>query len=222
MSMKKQNVYTIKDEIFTDTLEIIYRYFNEIPYAIVGGGAIQIYASFAAMKEADLDSVKDLNGLSLSLRKTGDIDLSFDYDSTELTKKLNLIIEQTVGIYTFHSFSKRFVIQDGTRRLNLNYQNNPDDLKGISTYYNDIIHTAITIEFPYKSEKIYLKIARPEYLIVSKLTRNKPKDQADIVLLLKSMELNNYPFDSEEVRSILKSVNKEDKYNILLELMDSV
>lgn len=220
--MKKQNVYTVRDEIFTDTLEIIYKYFNEIPYAIVGGGAIQIYASFAAMKGANLNSVKDLNGLSLSLRKTGGIDLSFDCDSTELIKKLNLIIEQTSGIYTFQSFSKRFVIQDGTRRLNLNYQINPDDLKGISTYYNDIIHTAITIEFPYKSKKIYLKIARPEYLIVSKLTRNKPKDQADIVLLLKSMEMENYPFDSEEVRSILKSVNKEDKYNVLLELMDSV
>lgn len=220
--MKKQNVYTVKDEIFTDTLEIIYKNFNEIPYAIVGGGAIQIYASFAAMKDANLNSVNDLNGLSLSLRKTGDIDISFDYDSTELIKKLNFIIEQAAGIYTFHSFPKRFVIQAGTRRLNLNYQNNPDDLKGISTYYNDIIHTAITIEFPYKNEKIYLKIGRPEYLIVSKLTRNKPKDQVDIVLLLKSMEMDDYPFDSEEVRSILKSVNKEDKYNILLELMDSV
>lgn len=220
--MKKQNVYTIKDEIFTDTLEIIYKYFNEMPYAIVGGGAIQIYASFAAMKDANLDSVKDLNGLSLFLRKTGDIDLSFDYDATELIKKLNLIIEQTAGIYTFHSFSKRFVIQEGTRRLNLNYQNHPDDLKGISTYYNDIIHTAITIEFPYKNKIIYLKIARPEYLIVSKLTRNKPKDQSDIVLLLKSVEMDNYPFDSEEIRSILKSVNKIDKYDILLELMDSV
>lgn len=220
--MKKQNVYTIKDEIFTDTLELIHKYFNEIPYAIVGGGAIQIYASFAAMKDANLNSVKDLNGLSLFLRKTGDIDLSFDYDSAELIKKLNIIIEQTAGIYTFHSFSKRFVIQAGTRRLNLNYQNNPDDLKGISTYYSDIIHTAITIEFPYKNKKIYLKIARPEYLIASKLTRNKPKDQADIVLLLKSVEMDNYPFDSEEIRSILKSVNKGDQYNILMELMDSV
>ena len=220
--MKKQNAYTIRDDIFLDVLEIIYRNFSNIPYAIVGGGAIQIYATSIVMKNACLSSVKDINGLSLVLRKTGDIDISFNYDPTELIKRFNLIIKKTTGIYTFHSFTKRFVVQEGARRFNLNYQIEPGDLKGIPSYYDDIINSAITIDFPCKREIIPIRIARPEYLIVSKLTRNKPKDQADIVLLLKSMELDNYPFDSEEVRSILKSVNKEEKYDILVELIDSV
>ncbi len=219
--MRKQNVYTIKDEIFMDALNIIHNNFKDIPYAIVGGGAVQVYASSVTIKHGNLNSIKDINGLSFFLRKTGDIDLSFNYESTDIIEKFNLIIKHSTGDYIFHNFTKRFVIQNGTHRLNLNYQLNPEDLKGISSYYNDIINTAINIELPYKDQIINIKIARPEYLITSKLTRVKPKDQLDILLLLKTMEMDNYPFDSEEVRSILKSINKEDNYNILLELMDS-
>lgn len=204
-----------------DALEIIHNNFQNIPYAIVGGGAVQVYVSSIALKDACLNSVKDINGLAFILRKTGDIDLSFNYDSTELIKKFNLIIEHTAGSYTFHSFTKRFVIQAGKRRFNLNYQLEPADLKGIPSYYYDIIDTAITVEFPYKHTILNLKIARPEYLIVSKLTRTKPKDQVDITLMLKAMELDNYPFDSEEVRSILKSINKEENYDILVELIEA-
>ncbi len=220
--MQKQNAYTIQDEIFLDALEIIHTNFHETPYAIVGGGAVQAYSSSTAIKTAGLKSVKDINGLALILRKTGDIDLSFNDDAAELSKKFNLIIERSAGTYTFHSFFKRFVIQDGLRRFNLNYQTEPDDLKGIASYYYDIIHTAMRIELPCKSKILTIKIARPEYLIVSKLTRAKPKDQVDIMLLLKTMQADNYPFDSEEVRSILKSVNKLEKYDILAELADSV
>jgi len=42
------------------------------------------------------------------------------------------------------------------------------------------------------------------------------------MLLLKTMQADNYPFDSEEVRSVLKSLNKAGKYDILAELMDYV
>ncbi len=43
MTMRKQNAYTIKDDIFLDALQIIADRFVEIPYAIVGGGAVQVY-----------------------------------------------------------------------------------------------------------------------------------------------------------------------------------
>ncbi len=205
-----------------DALEIIQEHFNEIPYAIVGGGAVQIYATFATIKDTGINSVNKLNGLSLVLRKTGDIDLSFDSSPASIIKILNIIMEQTHYTYSFHNFTKRFVLQDGPKRLNLNYQLEPEDLKGISSYYKHIIKTAIPIDLPYKNKEIYIKIAKPEYLITSKLTRANPKDQADIALLLKSMEIVDYPFDSEEVRSILKSVNKGDQYHILSELMDSI
>lgn len=218
--MKKQNVYTIKDDMFMDALKIIHDHFYDVPYAIVGGGAVQVYVASVAVKEAQLSSVKDINGLSFILRRTGAINLSFHCDFTELTKKFNLIIAETSG-YTFHSFTKRFVIQAGRRRFNLNYQTDPEDLKGIPAYYYDIINSAITIEIPYQNMLMPLKIARPEYLIVSKLTRVKPKDQVDIVLLLNAMESDDYPFDSEEVRSILKSIDKQHNYDILVELMDS-
>ncbi len=220
--MKKQNAYTIVDEIFMDTLNIISQYFKDIPYAIVGGGAVQIYVASVAAKENHANSIRDIQNLSFMLRRTGDIDLSFQYDLTELTKTFNLIIKDISGYYRFHSFDKRFVIQQGHQRLNLNYQTEHSDLKGISPYYDDIIQTAITVDLPYKSRDIGIKIATPEYLIASKLTRIKPKDQADIVILLKAMEKDGYPFDSEEVRAILKSVQKQDNYMILAELMDSV
>jgi len=174
------------------------------------------------IKTTGLNSVREINGLSLILRKTGAIDLSFNDDTADLSKKFNLIIERSAGIYTFHSFFKRFVIQDGLRRFNLNYQMEPANLKGIASYYYDIIHMAMRIELPYKNKILTIKIARPEYLIVSKLTRAKPKEQVDIMLLLKTMQADNYPFDSEEVRSILKSVKKADKYDILAELADSI
>ncbi|MCP4351392.1 MAG: hypothetical protein GY795_38490 [Desulfobacterales bacterium] len=220
--MKKQNAYTIKDEIFLDALEIIHNNFNEIPYAIVGGGAVQVYAASVSIKNAGLKSVKDINGLSLILRRTGDIDLSFNYDVAKLTEKLNFIIEKCSGVYTFHNFAKRFVIQDKNRRFNLNYQTEPEDMKGIPSYYHDIIHTSIAVDLPYKNKNLHIRIARPEYLVISKLTRIKPKDQVDILLLLKASEMDNYPFDTEEVRSVLKSVNQEDNYSILAELMDSL
>ncbi|MDM8526308.1 hypothetical protein QUF80_23260 [Desulfococcaceae bacterium HSG8] len=217
--MTKQNAYIITDDIFMDSLNIISKNFSEIPYAIVGGGAVQVYVTYAAIKSGNFGSVREINGLSFILRKTGDIDISFQYDPTELVKKFNLIIAETKGFYKFHSFSKRFVIQHKTHRFNLNYQTEPGDLKGIPSYYEDIITTAMSLELPYKTDMLQLKIARPEYLVVSKLTRGKPKDQIDISLILKSAEADKYPFDSEEVRSILKSVNKADRYDILAELM---
>jgi len=219
--MKKQNSYIISDDIFMDSLGIIHENFSDIPYAIVGGGAVQIYVSSVAIQTANLGSVKEINGLSFILRKTGDIDLSFNYEPADLIKKFNLIISHASCFYTFHSFTKRFVLQHGDQRFNLNYQTEPDDLKGIPAYYHDIIDTAISLELPYKSSILQLKIARPEYLVISKLTRARPKDQIDIALILKAAEMSEYPFDSEEVRSVLKSVNAEDKYNILAELMDA-
>ncbi|MBF0118761.1 MAG: nucleotidyl transferase AbiEii/AbiGii toxin family protein [Desulfobacterales bacterium] len=205
-----------------DVLEIIHKYLSEIPYAIVGGGAVQIYTSSIAIKKKVIDSIKDINGLSFMFRKTGDIDLSFLYDLSELIKTFNMIIEQYSDVYKFHSFIKRFVIQKGNHRLNLNYQTEPNDLKGIRSYYDDIIHTAITVCLPYRNKIIEVKTAKPEYIVASKLTRIKPKDQIDIMILLKAVDMDNYPFDSEEVRSILKSVNKEDNYSILMDIMDSM
>ena len=219
--MQKQNVYTIQDDIFMDALKLIDEHFQDVPYAIVGGGAVQIYVSAAAINAGRLKSVKDINGLSFILRRTGDIDLSFQIDPTELVAKFNVIIEQSAGTYTFHNFTKRFVMQHSNRRFNLNYQLEPEDLKGIPTYYDDIIHTPIIVTLPYQNQQLHLKLGRPEYLIVSKLTRAKPKDQIDIALLLKAMEAENYPFDAEEVRSILKSINKGEQYDILKELMES-
>ena len=103
-TMLKQNAYTIQDEIFLDALEIIYTNFYETSYAIVGGGAVQAYSSSMTIKTTGLNSVKDINGLPLILRKTGDIDLLFKDDATDLSEKFNLIIERVTGIYTFHSF----------------------------------------------------------------------------------------------------------------------
>jgi len=217
--MTKQNAYIITDDIFMDSLNIICKYFSDIPYAIVGGGAVQIYVAYAAIKNGQFGSIKEINGLPFILRKTGDIDISFYYDFTEIVKKFNLIIANAAGSYRFHSFTKRFVIQHKNKQFNLNYQTEPDDLKEIPTYYEDIIHTAISLELPYKDEILKLKIAKPEYLVVSKLTRSRPKDQVDISLILKSAEMDDYSFDSEEVRSILKSVGKGEDYDILMELM---
>ncbi len=220
--MKKQNAYTIHDDIFLDALELINDHFQSIHYAIVGGGAVQVYVSAVAVKKYGLNSVKALNGMSLALRRTGDIDLSFNLDDSQLIQTFNFILQNPSGPYSFHNFAKRFILQDGPRRFNLNYQTRPEDLKGIPAYYQDIIDTALTVEIPHKQRLLRIKTAKPEYLITSKLTRIKPKDQVDIMLLLNAMEWDQYPFDAEEVRSVLKSVNKGDHYDILVELMDAV
>lgn len=148
--MTKQNAYIITDDIFMDSLNIICKNFTDIPYAIVGGGAVQVYVVYAAIKNGQSGSVKDINGLPFILRKTGDIDLSFDCDFTELVKKFNMIIANTTGNYRFRSFTKRFVIQHKNDRFNLNYQTEPEDLKEIPSYYEDIIRTAVSVELPYK------------------------------------------------------------------------
>lgn len=218
--MKKYNVYTIQDDIFMDALLLIHENFYDIPYALVGGGAVQVYLSSVVIKREKISSIKEINGLSYVLRKTGDIDMSFNYETSALVEKFNLIINDSSLPYTFHNFIKRFVLQEGARRFNINYQIEPSDLKGISSYYYDIINSVVTVELPYRNKKLSVKIARPEYLIASKLTRIKPKDQVDIVVLLKAMESENYMFDSEEVRSILKSIGKDENYDILKDLME--
>ena len=219
--MRKQNAYTIQDDIFLDALTLIADHFQGIPYAIVGGAAVQAYVASVAIKTGQAESVKALNGFSFILRRTGDIDVSFDDDPVALVNTFNLIVAQAAPPYSLHSFPKRFVMQGGARRMNINYQIEPTDLKGIPAYYHDIIHTAITVMLPHQSRQLSLKLAKPEYLIASKLTRVKPKDQIDIMLLLKAMESDQYPFDAEEVRSILKSVDKGELYDLLAELMES-
>ncbi len=220
--MKKQNAYNIHDDIFLDALELIHDHFQSDPYAVVGGGAVQVYVSAVAVKKYGLKSIKALNGMSFALRRTGDIDLSFNIDDSQLVQTFNSIPRNPPGSYTFHNFAKRFILQDGPRRFNLNYQTQPEDLKGIPAYYQDIIDTALAVEIPHKGRPLRINIAKPEYLITSKLTRIKPKDQVDIMLLLNAMEWDQYPFDAEEVRSVLKSVNKGDNYDILVELMDAI
>ncbi len=219
--MRKQNAYTIQDDIFMDALALLEAHFQGIPHAIVGGAAVQIYVAAVVIKTGQANSVNALNGLSFALRRTGDIDVSFDGDPAALVSAFNLVIAQAAPPYALHSFPKRFIIQDGARRLNINYQIESADLKGIPAYYHDIIHTAVTVTLPHQHRLLSLKLAKPEYLIASKLTRVKPKDQIDMMLLLKAMESAQYPFDAEEVRSILKSVDKGEQYDILAELMES-
>ncbi len=43
--------------------------------------------------------------------------------------------------------------------------------------------------------------------------RSQARRSLDIALILKSAEMDKYPFDSEEIISVLKSVGKADKYD---------
>jgi hypothetical protein len=109
--IKKQNAYTINDDFFMDLLALIHEYFSLTLYAVVGGAAVQVYASSVAVKAYGVHSVKNINGLAFMLRKTGDIDLYFNRDITELTKTFQLIMQQSLSDYTYLNYIKRFVIQ---------------------------------------------------------------------------------------------------------------
>jgi hypothetical protein len=219
--MPKQNAYTIQDDIFLDTLQLIAEHFQQIPHALVGSGATQIYAAFAALKSTRGKSVKDFPGFALSLRKIGGLEVLFDDHAAELDAKFQQFTAQTGAAYSYQHFTKRFVSQQEQRRFNLNYCLAPEDLPEISAYYDDIVHTALTVDIPGPNRVLQLKIGCPEYLIVAGLLRAKPRDLLDMGLLLRAVDAEKYPFDAEEVRSILESVNKEERYDILAELMEA-
>jgi|GEM_PF-6195008 len=65
--MTKQNAYIISDDIFMDALNLICKNFSEIPYTLVGGGAVQVYVASAAIKQGAFSSVKKIQGLPFIL-----------------------------------------------------------------------------------------------------------------------------------------------------------
>jgi hypothetical protein len=197
--------YTVRDRGYFDLLGKVSEEFEraDMRYALVGGTGIQVRIADLLCRSQKV-SIKEVPELETLLRKTKDF------------------IIRPEGIR-----SKR-VIARGKEKTDvlLNYQTGPQDLAGLDeSFYTECIETAEDLFLKYGGSEIMVSVARPEYLIASKLTRDDPKDIWDIGMLLKTIEQNrnhSRKFKPSKVRSLLERANRGEIYGRLEEIRKQI
>jgi len=224
--------YTLKDRGYFETLKRITEELSRhnISYALVGGAAVQTRVA-DVLSRANKLSIPDIPELETLLRKTKDFDIT--------TKPL----EEN---FSFVSFFNEFqalnpdlsIIEEGpkTKRINLsgknpvsvilNYQAGPQDLYGLdSSFYFECIDTAEELDLRYNNSRSKVRVAKPEYIITSKLTRADSKDIWDISVLLKTIEQHrNYTpkFKPSLVKFLLERAGRGEIYGRLEEIQKQI
>ena len=216
MAKCKTQGYTLLDDFYFGSMCVLVDELNRfnIPYAIVGGAAYQIKMAGILSKDVkgDISSVQGLEGI---LRGTGDIDLTIKSDMGRMVNLLNQMAASCkhINIETQPSKSVRF--KKGNDSVYVNYQTEPADVKALTEHYDKIIETAEEVYLRKGNKDSYFKIPSMPYLIVSKVLRREEKDKVDIFNLLGLCRKKNIKLNFEEVRSILKSIGKEDSFDYI-------
>jgi len=216
--MGKVSEYTILDDSFYETLSSFAEELdrNKIQYALVGGAAVQSKIASVLSKNGKM-SLNDIGGLDFLVRKTGDLDIALDNISderlVELFNSYNALNPPNKHLHPVTNKSLR------TRKdININLETCPEDFKGLPKSYSDIVYTSEPIVLRKGNNYAHISIAKPEYLVASKLTRLAEKDRIDIYNLIKTMHGNKEKFGFEEVKNILKANAKEDRIDFLKEI----
>ena len=106
-------------------------------------------------------------------------------------------------------------------KLFINYQTDSGKVKGgLDLIYDSIFKDAFDISLNRKGSKISAKVISPEHLAVSKLLRNCEKDKIDLVELIKAYNKTDEPINSEEIRSILKVMDRSELYDSFRNIRD--
>ncbi len=183
--------YTLQDWGYFKLLQLLAEGldFNEIDYALVGGGAVQARIIDAFSK---YENVKAPDVSELLLRKTKDFDITTQSDEGDLVYLLNFLQLENEPLSIRSKQPRRVNLSYFGRRgfspisVTLNYQTGPQDFSGLGEqFYNECIRTAEDLYLFYNNEDLRVRVATPECIVASKLTRASPKDIVDISGLLK-------------------------------------
>jgi|TARA_Y100000310_G_scaffold184800_1_gene184923 hypothetical protein len=202
-----------------------------IPGVIVGGAAVQLHQAYCNSNYGMEDFSKNAL-LKENLRRTGDIDLITQSDITQMTALFNGLS----GIYPSKVVSPSEssgsavapIYENGDHRkkrspasLLINYQTDSTAAKGgLHLIYDSIFDDALDISLNHKGSEILAKVISPEHLAVSKLLRTCEKDKIDLFELIKAYNKTDEPINSEEIRSILKVMNRSELYESFRNIND--
>lgn len=219
--MAKGN-YTLRNGDYFDLLGRVTEGLNEegIEYALVGGTGVQARICDIIGRARRLP-IRSTEELDLLLRPTSDYDITTKSDEAKFVRFFNTLQAKNTPHILVEPKGKRTarIIFNGTKKIAVtaNYQTGPQDFMGLDDeFYEEVIQTADTLDLAYNSHRINVRVAQPEALVASKLTRSTVKDVVDIVSLLRA--INTYggesldTFDEEKVRNTLERAGKGEMF----------
>ncbi len=191
---------------------------QDIQYAIVGGSGVQATIVDAVAMHG-LNTIKE-HKLELQnlLRPTKDIDIGTLGGSNEKMFSAGREIAEACGAGYNPMLDSRALKFEfaGQEPVYVQYEMSKEDFKGLPEIYDSVVNEAKTLSLCYNGKRaIDLKVAKPEHLIASKLTRGADKDKIDISHLLTVCKNSNIPIQLEDIRAILKGSNKGDLFKNL-------
>mgnify|MGYP001591437539 CR=1 FL=1 len=173
--MAKDN-YNLRDWGYFKLLQLLSEGldFQEIDYALVGGGAVQarIAHAFNAYENMTAPEIPEP-----MLRRTKDFDITTHSSEGELATFLNHLQLENEPLTIRPKQPRRVVLTITGRNaapasVVLNYQTGPRDFSGLSdSFYDECLRTAEDLYLEYNNEGLMVRVATPECIIASKLTR---------------------------------------------------
>ena len=226
-----KNNYNLRDWGYFKLLQLISEglEFREVDYALVGGAAVQarIVHAFNTYEGLTAPNIPEP-----MLRRTKDFDITTLSSEGELVHFLNLLQLENEPLIVRPKQPLRVNLTYSGRNAEpvtvlLNYQTGPQEFSGLSDeFYAECLRTAEDLFLHYNNEEARVRIATPECIIASKLTRSSAKDIVDISGLLRVLDSYQKkgakPFNYELVRSYLKEAEKEYCYQNLETIMTEV
>ncbi len=224
--------HTLRDWEYFKLLQLVAEGLENqgIEYALVGGSAVQarIVELFNKYENLTAPDVSEL-----LLRKTKDFDITTRSSEEDLVCFLNELQAENQPLSIKPKQARRVNLTYQSRRnvqpivITLNYQTGPQDFSGLGeAFYNECLDTAEDLFLTYNNEEARVRVATPECIIASKLTRASPKDIVDISALLRSLlcyEKKGAPsFNYGTVRRYLEEAGKAHCYENLTAIVSEV
>lgn len=197
---------------------------EDIPYAFVGGTAIQLRVADILGGNGAAD-IKGIGGLDVLLRRTGDIDVATIANHGQIVSVVNMLTHLSPfdaelrggGLARLTRRTREHGIDDV---ILVNIYTGVADVRGLGDHYEPQITTAEEVIIRKGNEQLIIRVPTLAYCMATKLMRGEEKDKIDVHGLLKACTERNVPFhqDLEEARSILKSIGKEDRFSYIREI----
>jgi len=213
--------YTFLDNGFYDVAGTMHEALTEqgVKYALVGGAGVQAHLATRLTQNGE-KSLKDCKHvLGVLLRPTCDFDIATLDGNVEKMFRVGQTIQSALGlgfdpkIQRTLKFEPRYA---GQEPIFVQYQLSAEDFQGLPGMYDTVVESAEEVTLRLSGRNgITLRVAKPEYIVASKLTRGSHKDNMDIAHLLTVLKQTHGNFGFEDVRAILKGHNKEQLFSNL-------
>lgn len=107
--------------------------------------------------------------------------------------------------------------------IHISYIGKPES-SGLGVVYGDFIDKAEEVRVMRSSQVAHPHVIVPAHLIAAKLTAaaNKEKHTGDVTNLLRVFKNTGFPFEDEDVRSVLKSIGRPEEIEALDRILASL